>query len=216
MNINNVTSSTSVPNESKTSDASFQAAGDFDTFLKLLTAQMRNQDPLQPMDSTDFVAQLASFSAVEQQIQTNEKLDRLISLFSTSADSGLAEWIGKDIRSSKPIEFNGSPIEVEFYVDPTTTSSKLVVENSAGNIVYEQEVNSSDQRIVWRGETLDPNITAPAGDYSFAIISTGQEGVTKRTVADTVSQITEIREANGEMVFVLENGNTVSFSDLLS
>ncbi len=48
---------------------------DFQTFLKLLTAQMRNQDPLEPLDATQFVAQLASFSSVEQQIETNAKLD---------------------------------------------------------------------------------------------------------------------------------------------
>ena len=51
-----------------------EMAGDFETFLKLLTAQLRNQDPLQPMDSTEFVAQLASFSAVEQQVRANDRL----------------------------------------------------------------------------------------------------------------------------------------------
>lgn len=54
-----------------------KAESDFQTFLQLLTAQMRHQDPLEPLDSTQFVAQLAAFSSVEQQIQTNAKLDLL-------------------------------------------------------------------------------------------------------------------------------------------
>ena len=53
------------------------AESDFQTFLELLTAQMRHQDPLEPLDSTQFVAQLAAFSSVEQQIETNSKLDEL-------------------------------------------------------------------------------------------------------------------------------------------
>ena len=58
-------------------DAANELAGDFETFLSLLTAQLRNQDPLKPMESTEFVAQLASFSAVEQQVRTNDRLDEL-------------------------------------------------------------------------------------------------------------------------------------------
>ena len=58
------------------SQASPQQSGssDFTTFLKLLTAQLRNQDPLKPLDSTEFVAQLATFSSVEQQVKTNDTL----------------------------------------------------------------------------------------------------------------------------------------------
>ena len=64
--------------------ASGALASDFETFLKLLTSQLRNQDPLKPLDSTDFVAQLASFSAVEQQVNTNTKLDQLLGALTRS------------------------------------------------------------------------------------------------------------------------------------
>ena len=60
-----------------TDQSAAAAAADFETFLSLLTTQLRNQDPLKPLDSTEFVAQLASFSAVEQQINTNAKLDAI-------------------------------------------------------------------------------------------------------------------------------------------
>lgn len=71
------------------------ADADFDSFLRLLTAQMRNQDPLKPMDSTEFVAQLASFSTVEQIIGTNERLDDLLASAGADGASGLADWIGR-------------------------------------------------------------------------------------------------------------------------
>ena len=76
-------------------------SSDFETFLTLLTAQMRNQDPLKPMDSTAFVAQLASFSTVEQQIETNAKLDKILDNFGASPSSQLTEWIGKEVSRSE-------------------------------------------------------------------------------------------------------------------
>lgn len=69
-------------NEDKASQT--KAEEEFQTFLQLLTAQMRHQDPLEPLDSTQFVAQLAAFSSVEQQITTNEKLDNLYDFLTTA------------------------------------------------------------------------------------------------------------------------------------
>ncbi|ENN90148.1 flagellar hook assembly protein FlgD [Bartonella bovis] len=68
---------------------------DFDTFVKLLIAQMNNQDPTNPMDSTEFVAQLASFSVVEQTIKTNGKLDQILSNASINGAEG---YVGKYIQ----------------------------------------------------------------------------------------------------------------------
>jgi flagellar basal-body rod modification protein FlgD len=86
----------------QTSTASSMASLDYDTFLRLLVAQMKNQDPTKPMDSTEYVAQLATFSNVEQSIASNVKLDQLIAesrmqqgaslvgLTVTSLDSGVS------------------------------------------------------------------------------------------------------------------------------
>lgn len=81
---------------STTSRTAAASTVDYNAFLKLLVAEMQNQDPTKPMESTEYVAQLASFSGVEQSIQTNEKLDRLLnSSFIASAGS----LIGKTITS---------------------------------------------------------------------------------------------------------------------
>lgn len=60
---------------------------EYDAFLKLMTVQLENQDPLNPMDSADYVAQLATFSVVEQSIQTNDKLDQIISALERSSQA---------------------------------------------------------------------------------------------------------------------------------
>jgi len=108
--------------ESEVSTAAL--ASDFETFLKLLTTQLQNQDPSKPLDSTEFVAQLASFSAVEQQINTNTKLDELISRINYGNTSDLSSWLGANVKSEANANFSGSPIPLpRIRTDPTDSKS---------------------------------------------------------------------------------------------
>lgn len=77
--------------------ATSKTAVDYQSFLKLLIAEMKNQDPTKPMDSTQYVAQLATFSQVEQSVQTNTKLDQIMS---SSALSQADAIIGRNITSA--------------------------------------------------------------------------------------------------------------------
>src|SRR5579884_3869002 len=79
------------------SQAMQQLTGNFDTFLQLLTTQLQNQDPLSPMDSTQFTQQLVEFSQVEQQINTNNNLQNLIGLTEANAGSTAVSYLGKDV-----------------------------------------------------------------------------------------------------------------------
>lgn len=96
-----VNNSTSTGNSQAAQSASSQQASgpslDYNSFLNLLIAQMKNQDPTQPMDSTQFVAQLATFSQVEQSVQTNSKLDQLLQ---QSALASAGSVIGHTVTSA--------------------------------------------------------------------------------------------------------------------
>ncbi|MEM7747734.1 MAG: flagellar hook assembly protein FlgD [Pseudomonadota bacterium] len=94
MQVDATTSATTASTANSTSQA---ATVDYDTFLRLLVAQIENQDPTNPMDSTEQVAQLATFSQVEQTIQTNAKLDQMLTLSAVSQVDGL---IGRTLTSS--------------------------------------------------------------------------------------------------------------------
>src|SRR5690349_1514832 len=97
----NVTSATSAPaaTQPTTSDTSSSSAGslDYNSFLTLLIAQMKNQDPTKPTDPSQFVAQLASFSSVEQAIKTNSKLDSMLTSLALTQSEGL---IGRTVTAS--------------------------------------------------------------------------------------------------------------------
>jgi flagellar basal-body rod modification protein FlgD len=95
MDIPNVTQTQG--NSGAANTAAARASLDYDAFLKLLVAQMKNQDPTEPMDATQYMAQLASFSNVEQAIQTNNKLD---SLLMASALSQADAVLGRTVTSA--------------------------------------------------------------------------------------------------------------------
>jgi flagellar basal-body rod modification protein FlgD len=90
-------STTSLPPGSQTQATSSSVAPDYNSFLRLLVAQMKNQDPMKPIDATQYVSQIASFSNVEQAVQTNAKLDVLMTSFALSQADGV---IGRTITSA--------------------------------------------------------------------------------------------------------------------
>jgi flagellar basal-body rod modification protein FlgD len=115
MAVDSATSATSTQTPDPTAAAASTAKPtlDYDSFLKLLTAQMKFQDPTKPMDSTEFVAQLASFSNVEQGIKMNTKLDSLIT---SSALNQADSLIGKTVTSIDG-KVTGVVKSVEIYSD---------------------------------------------------------------------------------------------------
>ena len=144
-------------------------AADFQTFLTLLTTQMRNQDPLKPMESTEFVAQLATFSGVEQQVRANDRLDDIIEVLGGGA-AGLAEWIGREVRAPGKAAFEGEPVEVGFAPVAGADKAWLVVRNDFDQIVARLPIDPAADTAAWDG-TDGMGTPLPHGRYGFAIES---------------------------------------------
>ncbi|MEP2979475.1 MAG: flagellar hook assembly protein FlgD [Lentilitoribacter sp.] len=127
MGVETVASATSTTTQSTATAASNKAALDYDTFLQLLIAQMQNQDPTEPMDSSEQIAQLATFSQVEQTIETNKNLESLLQSNSLATASAI---IGKTV-SSLDGEVTGIVKEVQILSDGAVAEledgTKLVV-----------------------------------------------------------------------------------------
>ena len=124
---------------------------DFDTFLKMLTAQMRNQDPLNPVESADFAVQLATFSSVEQQVQTNELLSDLGAQMTTLGMGQLSGWIGLEAEARAPARFTGDPVSLRATVDPSAESAELVVTDAQGVVVQRAEIPAQSGPVAWTG-----------------------------------------------------------------
>ncbi len=192
-----------------------QVDADFDTFLALLTAQLKNQDPLEPVDSTQFVAQLAQFSAVEQQVETNNALQDILAQLGGADIGGLASWLGADVKAPGPVFFDGSPVALTVTPTPEATVSTLVVRNAAGDIIARQSVGSADRNISWDGRT-DGGGAAPEGLYSFTVdnAANGEALLTQQAVG--FSKVEEVRIEEDAPVLVLQGGDSVPLDDVLA
>ena len=181
-------------------------SSDFETFLVMLTAQLENQDPLNPLDSQDFATQLATFSGVEQQAQTNDLLRGLSADLVTSSLGDKAGWVGLDARVEGPIAFNGTPIELQASMPTLADRAELTVRNSAGQIVQSVSVPVSDEPILWAGVD-DGGNPLPNDVYSFSIASIQQDEIIDEDTPHGFVKVAEVRNVDGTVMIADESGN---------
>ena len=145
--------------------ATTRGGEDFETFLRMLTVQIRNQDPLNPMQATEFAQQLATFSGVEQQVRTNALLETLLG---RAEMAEMAGWIGAQVRSAAGAGFDGArPVEL-FLTPPAEAVDRavLVVRDAMGMQVASDAVDPGATVHLWRGLGADGQ-PLPPGHYSF-------------------------------------------------
>jgi flagellar basal-body rod modification protein FlgD len=204
-----------------TSNGSQQLTDDFDAFLRLMTAQMRNQDPLEPLDGSAFVAQLAQFSSVEQQIKTNEKLDGLAAALTRSAAEIAMGLLGRTVEtaSGRAEVIPGKQVAFAFETDGVVPKLRAVVSDDDGNEVHSFDVAANGpgrHDVVWDGLDADGN-QVPAGTYTIEVRHYDPEGqeVLSATPALVRSKVIEARlGGDDDGVLLLSNGTTAILSDL--
>src|ERR1700761_3521577 len=127
-------STTGTGTTSNSDDAAAQLSGNFDTFLTLLTTQLQNQDPMNPMDSNQFTQELVQFSGVEQQINTNDNLKTLIGLQQGNAGTQAVSYLGKDITITNGSgALSGGEANWSYALDSGAVASKITVTASASD-----------------------------------------------------------------------------------
>lgn len=189
-------------------EASDALSSDFETFLLMLTTQMENQDPLNPIESQDFAVQLATFSGVEQQVRTNDLLESLAGGLGASGIAQLAGWVGMEARSTSPAQFKGVPLTLAPQAAPGADSAVLVARNSFGLEVSRQEIPLGQDTIEWAG-TAQNATPLPEGQYSFTLESYSEGEVTAVSAVASYARVTEARQGENGVEIVLEGGVVV-------
>ena len=195
--------------EATDSGSSTAISSDFETFLRMLTVQMENQDPLNPIESSDFAVQLATFSSVEQQVRTNDLLEAMIGQQPVSALSQIAGWVGMEARAAVPAAFTGEP--VTYYTDPVRDADQatLVVENEAGTQVSRVAVSSTATTGEWSG-TDSSGATLPDGNYTLRIEYRSEGTLSSTKPVEVYAPISEARLSDGEPVVIFSTGGEVN------
>ena len=209
-----VTSVTSAATTTASLAAPSKITSDFNTFLRMLTVQMQNQDPLKPIDSADYAVQLATFSGVEQQVRTNQLLAEMQGKFQQLGMSEMASWIGKEARSAAPVRYDGAPVTLSPNPAVGADRAVLVVNDMQGNLLSREEIPVSAEPYQWLGAGMD-GAPLPPGTYSLALESLSGERVISTTPVEHYARVIEAKGGGtGGTRLVLEGGIEVPASDV--
>jgi flagellar basal-body rod modification protein FlgD len=188
-----------------------------DAFLKLLITQLQNQDPLNPADSTEFTAQLAQFSSLEQLSNINENLETL-GLYQASTNNAQAvAFIGKEILAvGDTLELTaGKPVACEFELAAEAKRVVVSIYSESGKFIREQVMTgpaSGRQSLNWDGMDLAGH-GAPGGIYRFEVLAEGLDGGRVAVTPLTRGLVDGVRFENNKPVLIM-GGREVAFADI--
>jgi flagellar basal-body rod modification protein FlgD len=150
---------------------------DFNMFLKLLTTQMQNQDPLDPMDTSEYTQQLVQYSQVEQSMQQTGVLKDLLSRVAGQDMAQASAFIGREARFDNAISGLGAGSNAAWTLAPARSAASLVatITDASGKIVHETTLDPSTSRFSWDGTRADGS-KAPEGAYSLAVSAKDSSG----------------------------------------
>src|SRR5882757_3061503 len=144
-----------------------KTTSDYQTFLKLLTAQLKNQDPLSPMDATQFVTQLATFSQVEQLVSANKGLSQLVDATGANTNRMDLAYIGRTVEAQTDrFAFDGKNAPLAYAVGKDSKTVEIQIKSADGTVIKTIAGETAEGRheITWDG-TQDDGAKAPAGTY---------------------------------------------------
>ncbi|MBX7098360.1 MAG: flagellar hook assembly protein FlgD [Myxococcaceae bacterium] len=188
-----------------------------DDFLKLLMSQLGNQDPLSPMDSQAFVAQLAQFSNVEQQQQQGARLDALLMAQTSNNQLQAASLVGKDaIYRTDGVDAAGGPVPLSAQLSGDAATVTATIKDSAGRTVRTLTLGNHAQGALestWDGRDAS-GAMVPAGHYTVTFTAADTAGHSVDCSSQGKSRITGVSFESGYAELLLQNGQRIKLADV--
>ena len=199
------------------SGAQSSLAGDQQTFLKLLTTQLKNQDPLSPMNTDQFTQQLVSMTGVQQQILTNELLQQLVGNQTGVGDPvGL---LGKSVTatSAQSTLLNGQA-NWQFATAADATDVKVTVTNNLGQTVSQHDLGAlgaGGHAFAWNGKDQSGVQLPNGGSYTLTVAATNATGAAVTSSIFTQGTVTAVNNSGGQVLLTV-NGSQVPTNAITS
>ena len=194
-----------------------KTSADFNMFLKMLTTQMQNQDPLDPMDTSEYTQQLVQYSQVEQSIQQTETLKDILSRLSTQDMAQASGFIGREARFDSNVAGleGASPARWAYSASRPVSSLVATVTDASGKVVDTRTLAAIAKNggFSWDG-TLASGAKATDGSYTLAIEGVDAGGASVPVAITSIGTVKEVLTANGQ-VNLRSNGVNYAASKLL-
>ncbi len=188
-------------------------AENFDAFLSLLTTQLKNQNPLEPLDTNEFTAQLVQFTSVEQSIKTNQNLEQLLALSLSNAMNGMVSYLGKTVTAEGATsELRDGKAVWNYTLAADAPVARVSISNAQGQTVFAQTLalSAGAGQYTWDGR-LDDGTTAPDGTYTIAIEAVDAQGNAVAASTRVQGVVTGLDMSTAEPTFTV-NGSQVKLS----
>jgi flagellar basal-body rod modification protein FlgD len=191
-----------------------------EAFLKLLVAQLQNQDPLNPQENHEFVAQLAQFSSLEQSVGINDRLDQLALQNQGMQNTQVVGLVGKQATvkgSIVTLNGQGTSVPITFNLDEAAAESTVVIRNAAGRSIRTLQVSAraaGKVTVQWNGQD-DTGQPQPAGPYQVTATARNAADAPVGLTQQSSGLIKAISFDRGFPVIHLDSGVTAPVGDLL-
>ena len=192
-------------------------ADNFSTFLSLLTTQLKNQDPLSPLDSNQFTQQLVQMTGVEQQLASNDLLKKLV----TNTGSGITtavSLIGKDVRAvSNDAQLSNGKADWLYKLKLDAADTKIEVLNAKGAIVHVEAATDNkagDHPFTWNGKDMNGN-KMPDGAYTLRVTAKDSTGAAVTSTTYVQGRVTGVEQLDGS-TYITVNGGKISWDTVTS
>ncbi|MYL99316.1 flagellar hook assembly protein FlgD [Novosphingobium sp. FGD1] len=200
----------------QTAAASSGLLTDYNLFLKLLTTQMTNQDPLDPMDTSEYTAQLVQYSQVEQSIQQTGALGNILNQLLSQQMAQASNYIGREARFDSAVAGLGDgPARWTYYVDGAPATVTATIKDTLGNKVATVTLDPEGQgSYEWDGTKAD-GTKAPAGAYTLSIEAVSASGAAMETTINSVGVVDDV-VTDGTGIMLGVNGIRLSATGLVA
>ncbi|WP_374652506.1 flagellar hook assembly protein FlgD [Dongia sp.] len=198
---NSTAVSTSTTTSTTTSSESSALFDNYEAFLTLLTTQLQNQDPLDPMDTAEFTNQLVQYADVEQAIKTNETLDSILSLTSWNTNTLALSYVGKTVEyDSEYAALADGSATWNYELDDDASAVTLTVKDQNGNVIYTEsgETDSGDHQFTWDGTDSDGNVLED-GTYSLTVTAVDSSGAEVESSVTSIGKISNVDTSGDEI-----------------
>ena len=191
-------------------------ADNFDTFLSILTTQLKNQNPMDPLDTNQFTQQLVQFTGVEQQLKTNEFLETLMLSSQNTAKSDAVSYIGKEVTSSgKTGELtDANAVFWAYSADANAANATVTIKDKNGQVVYSETgpLKSGPGTFRWDGKGSDGNMK-PNGVYTIDIKGKDANGKDVKISTASIGVVTAV-DFTGDVPVLTVGSRRVSITDV--
>jgi len=187
-------------------------------FMKILLKQLNYQDPLNPMDSTQFTSQLTQFSTLEQLTNMNSTLDNVLAFQHSMQNASIANLIGRTVTVSGDTTNLNNTADVSYVLSNDAASVKISIYDGSGKLVATKNAGpqlKGDNEFIWDGKDVSGN-QMPKGSYTFEVKAKDASGGTVEALTNSSGTVTGVVFKDDLTYLVLNDGRNINLSEIQS